>query len=203
MSTLLKVALPTTAIGGAGSSYLIYDYVSNRKEILRDVLIREYSGKKYKVSPFTDGEWEEVKKVYKQSQNKVEEIGENDLPSWCEGKLSLFNDSKDVYENAKKWCVIKTSSVLEELGGKAISADDSAGNVDSEWLPAWKRYNDGKSSNSGLQINDEEFKKANDESKGKDAMKKWCGDVYKKFMYQEDAESALALASKWCVKPIS
>ncbi|AEG73679.1 hypothetical protein MHF_1445 [Mycoplasma haemofelis Ohio2] len=205
MSSILKMAIPMGAVGSAGGAYLIYDHVSKEGESLRDRLVKEYSEKPYKVLASLDDEWTEVKKIYKKSKDKISEVDENQLISWCEDNLKSSEYSDGVYGNVKKWCVIKTSSILQELGSKAISAEDSANNVDSEWNQAWNRYNTdkGKSENAALQIEDAKFKEATEATKGKAAMKVWCGTIYKKQMYHEDAESSLALAMKWCVKPIA
>ncbi|CBY93377.1 hypothetical protein HF1_13690 [Mycoplasma haemofelis str. Langford 1] len=178
---------------------------SDLVETFRDRLKSEFKDTKWKVLDSKSApEWVDIKEIYDLSSSQKIKKGESnltssELPDWCIGTLNK-SYSEDSWESVKRYCLINTNSILQELGDKAIPVSDGH---DSEWLEAWKLYDKEKVNNVNLQIEDSEIKAVNsDENKGKAAMKKWCETAYKKLMYKNGSVSDFSLAAKWCIKVV-
>ncbi|CBY93367.1 hypothetical protein HF1_13590 [Mycoplasma haemofelis str. Langford 1] len=198
MSSPVKMLLPVAGVGGigvGGGYYLLSDSTTVRdklkeevKRLPRRILDRE-----------SLAEWQEWKKVYKESSSKIEGVAdEEQLPKWCVDTLSQkFDQSK--YDLALTWCVVNISTLSGEAASKGVRLLSTEGNGD-KFKEAWQKLKTASSTETSLTTTYAELLSStvSDKNAGGPKLLTWCKDRYSWPMYKLNAKSTLSEVERWC-----
>ncbi|CBY93386.1 hypothetical protein HF1_13780 [Mycoplasma haemofelis str. Langford 1] len=204
------LAIPTVAAGGAGGSYLGYQYLHQKGESIKtklgDLLLKfdDSFNEKWKARASLvsskDTLPESLNKLRSSSGNK--EISEANIKEWCKDQIEkeFTSETDSLFVSIRDYCTFNNK---DKLGDKVISEDLESGNIKSsgKWSTANEKLK--SASEDGMSSTMKEIKaKVSNSSGGTQdtkALRTWCEGIYPSYYKGED-DSDFKDAKAYCVE---